>query len=174
MRFLKVLWNNLLKGPVTDPYPFGDTFTPDGLRGKIKYNSQACVACKMCIHVCAGGAIKIEETADKSGLNFTVWHNTCAFCGLCQHYCPTKAIKLTKDFHTAHSQEEKYTYTETGFIRYVPCDKCSEPMVPIAKELLGIVYKDLDEYVENFEQLCEGCRRQISAERLVKKGWTQE
>lgn len=174
MSFLKILMRNLRLGPTTDPYPFADTFVPDRLRGKIKYNAEACVACRMCEHVCAGGAIKIAESEDKKGLNFTVWHNTCAFCGLCEHYCPTKAIKLTTDFHTAHSQDQKYSYVESGFIKYVPCQRCAKPMVPVAKELLEKVYGNLDGAVKNYENLCDGCRREISAENGVKKLWTKE
>lgn len=174
MSFLKIILRNLCQGPATDPYPFGDTFTPDGLRGKIKYNPQACVACRMCEHVCAGGAIRITETEDKSGLNFTLWHNTCAFCGLCQHYCPTKAIRLTTDFHTAHRQADKYNYVETGYIKYVACRQCGQPMVPVVKELLSKVYGDLEGPIKAFENLCEGCRRQISTESGVNKRWTEE
>ena len=33
MEFLKILWDNLKKGPVTDAFPFGETYTPDRLRG---------------------------------------------------------------------------------------------------------------------------------------------
>ena len=29
MEFLKILWDNLKKGPVTDAFPFGETYTPD-------------------------------------------------------------------------------------------------------------------------------------------------
>ena len=31
MEFLKILWDNLKKGPVTDAFPFGETYTPDVL-----------------------------------------------------------------------------------------------------------------------------------------------
>ncbi|WP_425059077.1 NAD(P)H-quinone oxidoreductase subunit I [Sporomusa carbonis] len=155
--YLKTVIQNLLKGPSTDPYPFGKTFEPKGLRGKIRFNSQACVACRTCEHVCAGNAIRIKEAEDKSGLHFVVWHNTCAFCGLCEHYCPTKAIRMTADYHTAHSQAEKYNYVEQGFIKYVPCSCCGKPMIPVAAELLALAYKETAN-VEFLAQLCERCR----------------
>ncbi|MBT8762827.1 4Fe-4S dicluster domain-containing protein [Desulfohalobiaceae bacterium Ax17] len=160
--FLKIALRNLLKGPSTDPYPFGETFVPKGLRGKIKYNAKACIACGMCEHVCAGGAIQIKETADKSGLEFIVWHNTCAFCGLCEHYCPTKAIRLTEDFHTAHSQEDKYRYVERGFIKYVTCARCATPMVPIAPELMTLAYGQVNKDIEKLRHLCPKCRQKQS------------
>lgn len=174
MGFLKILARNLRLGPSTDPYPFGETFVPENLRGKVSYDAKACVACRMCVHVCAGGAIRIEESADKKGLDFTLWHNTCAFCGLCAYYCPTGAIKLTPDFHTAHVQAEKYTFTETGFVGYVPCRRCGRPMVPVAKKLLEQGYGDLTGEVENLSSLCEECRRELSAESGVKQRWMEE
>ncbi|GAW92319.1 4Fe-4S dicluster domain-containing protein [Calderihabitans maritimus] len=157
--FLKIAIRNLFKGPCTDPYPFGETFVPRGLRGKIKYNAEACVACRMCEYVCAGGAIQIKEAPDKSGLEFILWHNTCAFCGLCEHYCPTKAIRLTEDFHTAHRQEDKYRYVEKGFIKYVHCVQCAAPMVPVAPELLSVAYEQVNKDIERLRQLCPKCRQ---------------
>lgn len=174
MSFIKILLRNLRQGPSTDPFPFGETFVPDNLRGKIKYDQHACVGCRMCEHVCAGGAICIDESEDKSGLKFTLWHNTCAFCGLCQHYCPTKAIRMTREFRTAHKQDEKYNYVETGFVKYVPCRRCGQPLVPVAKELLEKIFGDIDGAVKLFEDLCEDCRREISVESVVKKRWTKE
>lgn len=156
--FLKIAFNNLLKGPSTEKYPFGETFVPEGLRGKIKHNPEACMACHMCEHVCAGGAIRIKEAEDGSGLDFMVWHNTCAFCGLCEHYCPTGAIHLTNDYHTAHLQQEKYDYVEKSFIKYVPCPCCGEPMIPLVPELAELIYgKQGDD--KGLSKMCEKCRR---------------
>lgn len=133
------------------------TPAPEGFRGKIQYNQQACVGCRTCEHVCAGDAIRIEEDPDGSGLHFLLWHNSCAFCGLCQHYCPTKAIRMTEDYHTAHLQKDKYDYVERGFIKYVPCAGCGRPMIPVAMELLALAYADTGE-LEYLAQLCEKCR----------------
>lgn len=167
--FLKILANNVIKGPSTDPYPFGETFVPDALRGKIKFNESACVLCRTCIHVCAGNAIKIEERADGSGQDFIVWHNTCCFCGLCEHYCPTKAIKLTNDYHTAHRQEDKYKYVEHGFVKYVPCSKCSALMPPVVPELLGVAYDKVNESIKEITQMCPKCR-QYESVKAIKGG----
>lgn len=157
--FLKIALQNLLKGPSTEKYPFCETFVPEGLRGKIRHNAQACVACRTCEHVCAGGAIRIEEAEDGSGLHFVVWHNSCAFCGLCRHYCPTGAIRLSNDYHTAHLQQDKYSYTESSFIKFVPCSCCGEPMIPVTRELLESVYgKSAD--AKNLLTMCEKCRRE--------------
>lgn len=53
MEFLKILWDNLKKGPVTDAFPFGETYTPDRLRGRVEIDPALCVGCGTCVHVCA-------------------------------------------------------------------------------------------------------------------------
>lgn len=164
--FFKILVDNVTSGPSTDPYPFGPTFEPAALRGKIKFNEDACVLCNTCVHVCAGGAIKILEAADKSGKEFTVWHNTCAFCGLCEHYCPTKAIKLTNDYHTAHKQEDKYKYIERRFVKYATCSMCSQKMPPVVPELLDVAFEHVNDGIREISQLCPTCRQKENLKLL--------
>ena len=102
MEFLKILWDNLKKGPVTDAFPFGETYTPDRLRGRVEIDPALCVGCGTCVHVCAAGAINISKFEDGSGFEITVWRNSCCLCAQCRHYCPTKAVTLTNDWHSAH------------------------------------------------------------------------
>lgn len=156
--FMKIALQNLLKGPSTVKYPFADSPAPEKLRGKIRHNPEACMACRMCEHVCAGGAIRIRESEDKQGLDFTVWHNSCAFCGLCEYYCPTGAIHLTNDYHTAHLQKDKYDFAERTFVKYEPCICCGQPMVPLAPEVEEMVYGKQDD-AKNLARMCEKCRR---------------
>lgn len=76
MEFLKILWDNLKKGPVTDAFPFGETYTPDRLRGRVEIDPALCVGCGTCVHVCAAGAINISKFEDGSGFEITVWRNS--------------------------------------------------------------------------------------------------
>lgn len=155
---LKMILQNIIKGPSTIKYPFEDSPAPEKLRGKIKHNPEACVACHMCEYVCAGGAIRIQESDDKQGIDFVVWHNTCTFCGLCEHYCPTKAIQLTNDYHTAHVQEDKYNYTERTLVKKQPCTRCGEPIIPFPTYLIEKLYgRDGDQ--KGLTKMCENCRR---------------
>jgi formate hydrogenlyase subunit 6/NADH:ubiquinone oxidoreductase subunit I len=162
--FFKIVLKNILKGPSTDKYPFGETFVPDKLRGKIKHNPDACMGCHMCEHVCAAGAIRIREAEDGSGINFVVWHNSCAFCGLCEYYCPTGAIHLTNDYHTANLEQDKYSFVEKSFIKYAYCSNCGKPMVPLVPEVIEKVYgKEGD--TKGLTTMCEDCRKKIAWKR---------
>jgi len=122
--FIKIAIRNLLKGPTTDPYPFGETFIPENLRGKLKVDANACTACGTCEEVCPSGAIHI--TNNDNIYVHTTWYNSCCYCGNCEFFCPTGAIKLTNDFHTANSEKEKYKFINVATIAKVKCEKCSE------------------------------------------------
>lgn len=161
MNFLKVLIRNLRKGPSTDPFPFGETFTPEALRGRIAFDASRCSACRMCEHVCAGGAIHFEETPQ--GVEFVLWHNTCTFCGLCEHYCVPKAIHLTNDWHLAHKQEDKYRMTEEGTMLFQTCTACQTAFLPASPALMDKVYQTPDSLDAAMRQLCPDCRQARAA-----------
>ena len=166
--FLKVVVQNILKGPSTIKYPFEDSPAPEKLRGKIAHDPTVCVACRMCEYVCPAGAIRITETEDGEGLDFTVWHNTCAFCGLCQHYCPTKAIRLTNDYHTAHLQQDKYDYCEKTLVKKQRCACCGEYIIALPPILEKKIYGS-DGDTKGLSGLCQKCRRKA----LWKDGVTE-
>ena len=58
MEFLKILWDNLKKGPVTDAFPFGETYTPDRLRGRVEVDPALCVGCGLCELYCPDLAVE--------------------------------------------------------------------------------------------------------------------
>ena len=140
MEFLKILWDNLKKGPVTDAFPFGETYTPDRLRGRVEIDPTLCVGCGTCVHVCAAGAINISKFEDGSGFEITVWRNSCCLCAQCRHYCPTKAVTLSNDWHSAHRATEKYTQITRAKVKYDYCAVCGAKMRVLPQEVLNRIY----------------------------------
>lgn len=170
--FLKVLFHNLLDGPSTDPFPLGETFTPERFRGKVTVDADICMGCGICRHVCAAGAINISPRPDQSGYDFTVWHNSCCLCAQCRHYCPVGAITLTNDWHNAHTQEEKYQWVEHKFVPYVPCADCGTPMRPLPMHVAKRIYvnnPDID--IERIVTLCPKCRQVEDARTHSSCAW---
>lgn len=160
MEFLKVLWNNLRKGPVTDPFPFGETYTPERFRGKVHIDASLCVGCGTCHHVCVAGAINIEKLEDGTGFEITVWRNTCCQCGQCRHYCPTKAITLTNDWHSAHRNKDKYTQITKAHVLYDYCASCGAKLRFLPPDVLKRIYAGHPEVdVDVISRLCPSCRR---------------
>ena len=48
------------KAKINPPVP-----VPEGFRGKIKYDTDKCIGCKLCIRVCPTGAIEFKEKEKK-------------------------------------------------------------------------------------------------------------
>ncbi|UFS68548.1 hypothetical protein LPW11_11530 [Geomonas sp. RF6] len=127
------------------------------VRGKLSYDPAACAACRMCEHVCAGGAITFTEDGD--GVHFSLQHNACAFCGLCTHYCKTGALKQTGNWHTAHSREEKADFVESASIPYRPCAVCGEPILPVPTDLIRLAFRGVNRDLVRLQNLCPECRQ---------------
>lgn len=160
MEFLKILWDNLKKGPVTDPFPFGETYTPERLRGRVEIDPSLCVGCGTCVHVCAAGAINISKFEDGTGFEVTVWRNSCCLCAQCRHYCPTKAISVTNNWHSAHRATEKYTQITRAKVKYDYCAVCGAKMRVLPQDVLNRIYAKHSEVdVDVISHLCPNCRR---------------
>ena len=164
-KFLKVLVNNVHQGPVTEDFPLKPAHTPERYRGRVTVDPLKCVGCRVCRHVCSGRAIRIEDTKDGEGYEFTIWHNSCCMCGACHYYCPTGAIGQTQDWHSAHRQSEKYTWAEHRVIPYRPCAECGAHIrmlpAPIATRLFA--HSPLD--MRSLMTLCPNCRKKATAKR---------
>ena len=173
--FLKVLFRNLLEGPSTDPFPVGETFTPERLRGKAVVDPELCVGCGVCKNVCAAGAIDISPKEDKRGYTISIWRNSCCLCASCRHYCPTGAMSITNDWHSAHSQDEKYDCVEQHTINYEPCAHCGTLIRPLSKKLAAKLYANNPEIdVERIRVLCPKCRQLEDARKNENKSATAE
>ena len=163
MEFLKVLWNNLTQGPVTEAFPFAEAPTPERFRGRVTVDPTLCVGCGTCVHVCAGGAINItraEDRDDQKGFTITVWHNTCCLCAQCRHYCPTKAITLTNNWHNAHRNDRKYTFVEQVRVDYDTCAACGTRIRLLPPSVIARIYEGHPEIdVQRVSHLCPDCRQ---------------
>lgn len=163
MSFLSVLIRNLVAGPSTDPFPFGETFTPKALRGRVLYDPSRCTACRACEQVCVGGAIRFDKTPE--GMRFLLWHDTCTFCGLCAFYCPQDAIEMSSDWHLAHLQDEKFEMVERALIPAGHCAECGAEYVATAPTAgLFSGYEPSPGELESLRQYCPRCRRKKAAE----------
>ena len=145
---------------MTDAFPFGETYTPDRLRGRVEIDPALCVGCGTCVHVCAAGAINISKFEDGSGFEITVWRNSCCLCAQCRHYCPTKAVTLSNDWHSAHRATEKYTQITRAKVKYDYCAVCGAKMRVLPQEVLNRIYAKHSEVdVDVISHLCPNCRR---------------
>jgi formate hydrogenlyase subunit 6/NADH:ubiquinone oxidoreductase subunit I len=160
MEFFKILWNNVIKGPITEAFPLGEAETPARFRGKVAIDPELCVGCGICRHMCAAGAINITARPDHSGYDIVIWHNSCCLCGQCRHYCPTKAASLSKDWHNAHRSDKKYAWVEHQYIPYQTCAQCGALQRFLPPAVTARLYEGMTELekLPQFGNLCVTCR----------------
>ncbi|MFW6047772.1 MAG: 4Fe-4S binding protein [Candidatus Natronoplasma sp.] len=67
---------------------------PPNFRGKLKYDKESCIGCKLCVRVCPSEALVFKEEEAK------VKHyvSRCTFCGQCVNICPKSCFEFTEEF----------------------------------------------------------------------------
>jgi len=98
--------SSLTKKPATINYPRQASPMPKGFRGKLKFNPDLCIGCRMCMRDCPTGAIEIRKVADKT-FEAVIDLGKCIYCGQCADSCIKKAIQLTGDFELAELDYKK-------------------------------------------------------------------
>ncbi len=165
--FLNVLLRNIISGPSTDPFPFGETFSPKSIRGRIRIDPERCLGCGMCRHVCVAGAINITKT--ENDWTITIWQDSCCLCRSCVTFCPMHAMSIDPDWHSAHAEEDKFKRIEQHTIEYQPCAGCGKSMRVISLERAKELYaQDANINPEEIRHLCRSCRQLRDAERKTK------
>jgi ferredoxin len=68
--------------------------TPEGFRGRVKYDEKNCIRCKQCTKVCPANAVVFDKK--EKVIRYHLFR--CTFCGECVAVCPAKALTFTKEF----------------------------------------------------------------------------
>ena len=67
---------------------------PEWFRGKIIYEKEKCIGCKMCITVCPAKAIEFKEEEKK----IKIYMGRCIFCSQCNDVCPVNCLHMSNEF----------------------------------------------------------------------------
>ena len=112
---------NIFKPVLTNEAPIDEVKGADNYRGKLSFDSNACIGCGICIRVCAGEAITKEMKLVEAGqeIKMTFDLTSCTFCGLCKDFCPKKAITLTEEVFMISENKEELK-VEDSFIKKLP------------------------------------------------------
>ena len=98
-KFMVELVKNTLLKPFTKKYPKEKLDLDKRVRGRLYYDHDKCIGCKLCVNVCPANALQyIEKTKKVRG-----HRGICIYCGDCSRVCPTKpkAIYFTNEFENA-------------------------------------------------------------------------
>ena len=77
--------------PATHPYPFVPRLVIPLSRGALVFANNKCVCCSVCRKKCPTGAIGVNRTQKKWGID----RLRCISCGYCVEACPKKALSLS-------------------------------------------------------------------------------
>lgn len=69
-------------------------YVPEMLRGKLKYDKDCCIGCKLCVQVCPSEALIFKD--DEKKVKHYV--SRCTFCGQCADICPKDCFELSDEF----------------------------------------------------------------------------
>ena len=107
---IRQVLSSLFKKPATNLYPFNKFEMPDKFRGKIVFDPELCVGCKLCMKDCPAGAINIKKVGEKKfEAEFDL--GKCVYCAQCTETCFKKALKFTGEFELASLDREKLKIT---------------------------------------------------------------
>lgn len=77
------------KATINPPIP-----TPPNYRGRITYDRESCIGCKLCTRVCPANAIEfIPETK-----RVRIYVTQCVFCAQCTDACPKNSLSMSDEF----------------------------------------------------------------------------
>lgn len=75
--------------------------TPERFRGKIVYDREKCIGCKLCLKVCPSEAIVFKENEKK----IKVYLSRCTFCAQCNDVCPVDCLHMSDEFLLAETDK---------------------------------------------------------------------
>lgn len=77
--------------------------TPEHFRGKIRYDKEKCIGCKLCLQVCPSEAIEFKPEEKKIRILLA----RCTFCSQCNDICPVSCLSMSDEFLLADT--DKYS-----------------------------------------------------------------
>jgi formate hydrogenlyase subunit 6/NADH:ubiquinone oxidoreductase subunit I len=105
-KLIPYIMKMLFKKTATVKYPYEKADLPESFRGKIKFDAQKCIGCKICMRDCPANAIEIEKIGEKQ-FRAMMSLDKCIYCAQCVDSCPKSALSATKEFELAGFDRNK-------------------------------------------------------------------
>jgi len=94
MNFTKTILHNLLKKPITRPYPSTPRIYEERTRGHIRIEIKDCIFCGICSRKCPPAIISVNRAE-------RIWEIQplgCIQCGACVENCPVKCLFMMQTY----------------------------------------------------------------------------
>jgi formate hydrogenlyase subunit 6/NADH:ubiquinone oxidoreductase subunit I len=107
----KMALRHLVRKPATVDYPHGEIDLIDHYRGKLIYDPECCIDCKLCERDCPTGAIKIinEGTKKDRKMKAVLDVGRCVFCCQCVDSCSKKCLSCSQIYDLASQNKDDLT-----------------------------------------------------------------
>ncbi len=79
-------------------------------RGRLNYDRDACIGCRLCIRVCPANAIEFLPEEKKIQIHV----DRCCFCAQCVEICPVKCLASSEDYLISSYDRKAQIVTDTG------------------------------------------------------------
>lgn len=112
-KMLKEVLNSLFKKPATNLYPAEKLELPENFRGKLIFDPEKCIGCRLCMKDCPSGAITINKTGEKQ-FEAEIDLGRCIYCAQCVDSCLKKALAVTKEVELAQLDVKNLKVTFRG------------------------------------------------------------
>lgn len=86
----KMTLGSIFKKPETIQYPTQTKAMPEGLKGHVENDIDACILCGICQKRCPTGAITVDKPAGTWAIN----RFRCVQCGSCVRECPKSCLRM--------------------------------------------------------------------------------
>ncbi len=96
---------SLFSKPATGNYPFIKEERPVNYRGRLEFDAEKCIGCKLCMRDCPSNAIDIIKIGDKQ-FKAVVRLDKCIYCAQCCDSCNRGALKATTHYELANFTRE--------------------------------------------------------------------
>ncbi|RNL21457.1 4Fe-4S ferredoxin [Slackia faecicanis] len=97
----KMTLRSLFKKPETIMYPAQTRYQPEGLKGQVLNDIDACILCGICEKRCPTDAIKV---AKKDGC-WQIDRFRCVQCGTCVRECPKDSLTMDPNYPAPAAQK---------------------------------------------------------------------
>ena len=87
------------------PVPVGTRF-----RGRLNYDRNKCIGCKLCIKVCPANATEYLPEEKK----IIIHNDRCCFCAQCTEVCPVKCLAMSDEYLISSYERRENIVTDTG------------------------------------------------------------
>lgn len=109
------------KKAATVMYPAVKIEMPENFRGKITFEAEKCIGCKMCMRDCPSNAIEIVKVGEKR-FECRIDCSKCIYCAQCVDSCPKDALHATREFELAGLEKGSMKV-----VYHAPAEKPKEP-----------------------------------------------